>query len=36
MLTIEGKQVCESLAEVVAPERAVLAVIDIEKSSMWD
>ena len=36
MLTIEGKQVCESLAEVVAPERAVLAVIDIENSSMWE
>ena len=36
MLTIEGKQVCESLAEVVEPERAVLVVIDIENSPMWD
>ena len=35
MLTIEGKQVCETLAEVVSPERAALAVIDIENSPMW-
>ena len=35
MLTIDGKRVCESLAEVVAPERAALAVIDIENSPRW-
>jgi nicotinamidase-related amidase len=35
MLTFGGKQVCETLAEVVDPERAVLAVIDIENRSMW-
>lgn len=36
MLDFDGKQVCETLAEVVAPERAILAVIDIENSPMWD
>ena len=36
MLTIDGKQVCESLAEVVDPQRAALAVIDIENVPMWD
>ena len=36
MLTIDGKQVCESLAEVVDPRRAALAVIDIENVPMWD
>ena len=36
MLTIDGKRVCETLAEVVDPSRAALAVIDIENSSMWD
>ena len=36
MLTIDGKQVCESLAEVVNPRRAALAVIDIENVPMWD
>lgn len=36
MLTIEGKQVCESLAEVVDPQRAALAVIDIENVPAWD
>ncbi len=36
MLTIDGKRVCETLAEVVDPGRAALAVIDIENSSMWD
>lgn len=35
MLEIEGKTVCESLEEVVSPERAVLAVIDIENSGFW-
>ena len=35
MLNIEGKTVCETLAEVVAPERAALAVIDIENSGQW-
>lgn len=36
MLTIDGKQVCESLAEVVDPRRAALAVIDIENVPRWD
>ena len=36
MLTIDGKQVCESLAEVVDPCRAALAVIDIENVPRWD
>ena len=36
MLTIDGKRVCETLAEVVDPCRAALAVIDIENSAMWD
>ncbi len=36
MLTIDGKRVCEALAEVVDPGRAALAVIDIENSPMWD
>ena len=36
MLTIDGKRVCETLAEVVDPGRAALAVIDIEHSPMWD
>jgi len=35
MLEIEGKTVCEALEEVVSPERAVLAVIDIENSGFW-
>ena len=35
MLTIDGKQVCESLAEVVDPCRAALAVIDIENVPRW-
>ncbi|MDP6114009.1 MAG: cysteine hydrolase [Planctomycetota bacterium] len=35
MLTISGRKVCESVSEVVSPERAVLAVIDIEDSEMW-
>lgn len=36
MLEFDGKQVCETLAEVVDPNRAILAVIDIENSPMWD
>lgn len=36
MLTIDGKMVCETLAEVVNPSRAALAVIDIDNSSTWD
>ena len=36
MLTIDGKQVCESLAEVVDPSRAALAVVDIENVPRWD
>lgn len=36
MLEFDGKQVCETLEEVVDPDRAVLAVIDIENSPMWD
>ena len=36
MLTIDGKRVCNTLAEVVDPSRAALAVIDIENSSIWD
>lgn len=36
MLTIDGKQVCESLAEVVDPQRAALAVIDIENVPIWN
>ena len=35
MLKIEGKSVCESLEEVVSPDRAVLAIIDIENSDIW-
>ena len=35
MLVIDGKQVCETLAELVAPGRAALAVIDIENTEMW-
>ena len=36
MQNIDGKNVCESLAEVVDPCRAALVVVDIENSSMWD
>ena len=36
MFTIEGKRVCQTIAEVLSPERAVLAVIDIENSPMWE
>ena len=36
MLNIHGKDVCETLAEVIAPERAALAVIDIQNTKMWE
>ena len=36
MFTIEGKRVCQTIAEVLSSERAVLAVIDIENSPMWE
>jgi nicotinamidase-related amidase len=35
MLTINGRKVCENVSEVVSPERAALAIIDIEDSTMW-
>ncbi len=36
MLNIVGKRVCETFAEVVAPERAALAVIDIQNTRRWE
>ena len=35
MLEFDGKQVCETVAEGVDRDRAILAVIDIENSPMW-
>ncbi|MDA1140574.1 MAG: cysteine hydrolase [Planctomycetota bacterium] len=36
MLTINGRNVCENISEVVSPTRAALAVIDIEDSTIWN